>query len=246
MKKVISISMVIAILFAFTACSSKEYVDIPVTDKDGQAVTDENGEAVTERVLKADTTVSSENKDSTSAAASDKGTSAGNHANNNKNHNESTSKGSNATSSKAGNKNTTTKKDTTAKQTTTKPTTTEKAKKRDVKVTVYIPYYSEMKAEEELETELTLYYRVKGEDKWKKFETKKDITLQCNKDGSQKTEEFKLKGMKGALEFKADFKDVEGIKNNTGETEGVNGDVCIINPTTGIENIVGSTGNGWI
>lgn len=219
MKKVISISMVIAILFAFTACSSKEYVDIPVTDKDGQAVTDENGEAVTERVLKADTTASSKD--------------------------ESTSKGSNTTTAKAGNKNTTTKKTTTKKQTTTKPTTTVKAEKRDVKVTVYIPTFSDVKTEEELETELTLYYREKGEKKWKKAETKKDITLKYNKDDSQKTEEFKIKGLKGDFEFKADFKGVEGIKNNTAELAADKKE-CKITPTTGIENIVGSTGNGWI
>ena len=32
MKKVISVSLIVALLFAFTACSSKEYKDIPVTD----------------------------------------------------------------------------------------------------------------------------------------------------------------------------------------------------------------------
>lgn len=245
MKKVISISMVIAILFAFTACSSKEYVDIPVTDKDGQAVTDENGEAVTERVLKADTTASSKDESSTAAASSGKSTSAGNQENNNKNNNESTSKGSNTTTAKAGNKNTTTKKTTTKKQTTTKPTTTVKAEKRDVKVTVYIPTFSDVKTEEELETELTLYYREKGEKKWKKAETKKDITLEYNKDDSQKTEEFKIKGLKGDFEFKADFKGVEGIKNNTAELAADKKE-CKITPTTGIENIVGSTRNGWI
>lgn len=242
MKKVISISMVIAILFAFTACSSKEYIDVPVTDADGQAVTDENGEAVTERVLKADTTASSKDKSSTAAASSGKSTSANKQDNNNKTSN--ASQGNNTTK-KADNKNTTTKKETTKKQTTTKPTTTVKAEKRDVKVTVYIPTFSDVKTEEELETELTLYYREKGEKKWKKAETKKDITLEYNKDGSQKTEEFKIKGLKGDFEFKADFKGVEGIKNNTAELAADKKE-CKITPTTGIENIVGSTGNGWI
>lgn len=213
MKKVISISMVIAILFAFTACSSKEYIDVPVTDADGQAVTDENGEAVTERVLKADTTASSKDESSTAAASSGKSTSANQQDNNNKTSNASQE---NNTTKKADNKNTTTQKETT-KPTTTKPTTTVKAEKRDVKVTVYIPTFSDVKTEEELETELTLYYREKGEKKWKKAETKKDITLEYNKDGSQKTEEFKIKGLKGDFEFKADFKGVEGIKNNTAE-----------------------------
>lgn len=242
MKKVISISMVIAILFAFTACSSKEYIDVPVTDADGQAVTDENGEAVTERVLKADTTASSKDESSTAAASSGKSTSANQQDNNNKTSN--ASQGNNTTK-KADNKNTTTKKETTKKQTTTKPTTTVKAEKRDVKVTVYIPTFSDVKTEEELKTELTLYYRVKGDKKWKKAETKKDITLEYNKDGSQKKEEFKIKGLTGEFEFRADFKGVEGIKNNTAELAADKKE-CTITPTTGIENIVGSTGNGWI
>ena len=242
MKKVISISMVIAILLAFTACSSKEYIDVPVTDADGQAVTDENGEAVTERVLKADTTASSKDKSSTAAASSGKSTSANKQDNNNKTSN--TSQGNNTTK-KADNKNTTTKKETTKKQTTTKPTTTVKAEKRDVKVTVYIPTFSDVKTEEELKTELTLYYREKGDKKWKKDETKKDITLEYNKDGSQKKEEFKIKGLTGEFEFRADFKGVEGIKNNTAVLAADKNE-CTITPTTGIENIVGSTGNGWI
>lgn len=241
MKKVISISMVIAVLFAFTACSSKEYIDVPVTDADGQAVTDENGEAVTERVLKADTTASSKDESSTAAASSGKSTSA------NKQDNNKTSNASqrNNTTKKADNKNTTAKKETTKKQTTTKPTTTVKAEKRDVKVTVYIPTFSDVKTEEELKTELTLYYRVKGDKKWKKLETREDITLEYNKDGSQKKEEFKIKGIKGDLEIQADFKGVEGIKNNTAELAADKKE-CTITPTTGIENIVGSTGNGWI
>lgn len=242
MKKVISISMVIAILLAFTACSSKEYIDVPVTDADGQAVTDENGEAVTERVLKADTTASSKDKSSTAAASSGKSTSANKQDNNDKTSN--TSQGNNTTK-KADNKNTTTKKETTKKQTTTKPTTTVKAEKRDVKVTVYIPTFSDVKTEEELKTELTLYYREKGDKKWKKAETKKDITLEYNKDGSQKKEEFKIKGLTGEFEFRADFKGVEGIKNNTAVLAADKNE-CTITPTTGIENIVGSTGNGWI
>lgn len=242
MKKVISISMVIAILFAFTACSSKEYIDVPVTDKDGQAVTDENGEAVTERVLKADTTASSKDESSTAAASSGKSTSANKQDNNNKTSN--ASQGNNTTK-KADNKNTTTKKETT-KPTTTKPTTTVKAEKRDVKVTVYIPVLDgTMNTEDETKTELTLYYREKGEKKWKKAETKKDITLEYNKDGSQKKEEFKIKGLTGDFEFKADFKDIEGIKNNTAMLAADKNE-CAITPTTGIENIVGSTGNGWI
>lgn len=242
MKKVISISMVIAVLFAFTACSSKEYIDVPVTDADGQAVTDENGEAVTERVLKADTTASSKDESSTAAASSGKSTSASNQENNNKTSN--ASQGNNTTK-KAGNKNATTKKETTKKQTTTKQTTAAPAEKRDVKVTVYIPTFSDVKTEEELKTELTLYYRVKGDKKWKKLETREDITLEYNKDGSQKKEEFKIKSIKGDLEIQADFKGVEGIKNNTAVLAADKNE-CTITPTTGIENIVGSTGNGWI
>ena len=243
MKKIISISMVVAILFAFTACSSKEYIDIPVTDKDGQAVTDENGDAVTERVLKDDTTASSDEESSTTSAVSDKNTSANNQGSSSKTG--STSNGSNKTTTKADSKKTTAKKETTKKQTTTKQTTTEKAKKRDVKVTVYIPTFSDVKNEEELKTELTLYYREKGEKKWKKDETKKDITLEYNKDGSQKKEEFKIKGLTGEFEFRADFKGVEGIKNNT-VVLAADKNECTITPTTGIESIVGSTGNGWI
>ncbi len=240
MKKVISISMVIAVLLAFTACSSKEYIDVPVTDADGQAVTDENGEAVTERVLKADTTASSKDKSSTAAASSGKSTSANKQDNNNKTSN--TSQGNNTTK-KADNKNTTTKKETTKKLTTTKPTTTEKPVKRDVKVTVYIPYYSDAKTEEELKTELTLYYRVKGDKKWTKVDTK-DVQLCYNDDGTQKTEDFKIRD-KGALEIKADFKGVEGIKYNTVEIK-ASDKKCEIRPITGIETVVPSTGNGWI
>lgn len=246
MKKVISISMVIAILFAFTACSSKEYVDIPVTDKDGQAVTDENGEAVTERVLKADTTASSKDESSTAAASSGKSTSAGNQENNNKNNNESTSKGSNPTTAKAGNKNTTTKKTTTKKQTTTKPTTTEKPVKRDIKVTVYIPVLDgTMNTENETKTELTVYYRAEGKKDWKKFKSK-DVTLEyANEDKLQKTEEFTITNATGVYEIKADFKGVENIRNNTQKTT-VNGEECVIKPIIGIENIVPAPGDGWI
>ncbi|MGN0521153.1 MAG: hypothetical protein ACI4IQ_00800 [Eubacterium sp.] len=54
MKKFLIIFTAICILFAFTACSSKEYVDVvvtaPVTDKNGEAVTDAEGKAVTEIV----------------------------------------------------------------------------------------------------------------------------------------------------------------------------------------------------
>lgn len=243
MKKVISISMVIAILFAFTACSSKEYVDIPVTDKDGQAVTDENGEAVTERVFKADTTASSKDKSSTAAASSGKSTSANKQDNNNKTSN--TSQGNNTTK-KAGNKNTTTKKETTKKQTTTKPTTTEKPVKRDVKVTVYIPVLDgTINTEDETKTELTVYYREKGNKKWIKAGTRKNIELKYNDDGTQKTEEFELKGVTGIVEIRADFKGIDSIRNNTEETT-VNGKECVIRPITGIENIVPSQGDGWI
>lgn len=243
MKKVISISMVIAVLFAFTACSSKEYIDVPVTDADGQAVTDENGEAVTERVLKADTTASSKDKSSTAAASSGKSTSANKQDNNNKTSN--TSQGNNTTK-KADNKNTTTKKETTKKQTTTKPTTTVKAEKRDIKVTVYIPVLDgTMNTENETKTELTVYYRAEGKKDWKKFKSK-DVTLEyANEDKLQKTEEFTITNATGVYEIKADFKGVENIRNNTKKTT-VNGKECTITPTTGIENIVGSTGNGWI
>ncbi len=242
MKKVISISMVIAILLAFTACSSKEYIDVPVTDADGQAVTDENGEAVTERVLKADTTASSKDKSSTAAASSGKSTSANKQDSNNKTSN--TSQGNNTTK-KAGNKNTTTKKETTKKQTTTKPTTTEKPVKRDVKVTVYIPVLDgTMNTENETKTKLTVYYRVKGQKDWEKTKSK-DVTLEYAENDLQKTVDFTIKNVTGALEIRADFKDIDGIRNNTGETT-VNGEECIIKPIIGIENIVPSPGNGWI
>lgn len=54
MKKVLIVLSVICIIFAFSACSSKEFVDVvvtaPVTDKNGETVTDKSGKAVTEIV----------------------------------------------------------------------------------------------------------------------------------------------------------------------------------------------------
>lgn len=249
MKKIISISMVVAILFAFNACSSKEYIDIPVTDQDGQAVTDENGDAVTERVLKDDTTASSDEENSTKSAVSDKNTAANNQGSSSKTG--STSNGSHKTTTKADSKKTTAKKETTKKQTTTKQTTTEKAKKRDVKVIVYIPYYNgTVAAENELKSTLTVSYRIKEGDNdwtaWKEVKgSPKDVEL-SKEDGSQKKEEFKIKDVTGFVEVKAEFENVENIKNNTGITKTINATEVIITPTTGIESIVPSPGNGWI
>ena len=239
MKKVIiSISLIMVIILVFTACKSAQYVDtpatIPVTDENGEAVTDENGEVVTEVVTvavtdengkevtdengKVVTEVVTRRENTTSSkqdSSSDNKTSAGLSQDSGSNNGSGTT-----TTKQSGNKNQGT--------TTTKPTTTAKATKRDVTITVNLPYYNGNT------TDLTLYYKADGDKKDTKLETR-SVTL----DKNGKKETFKIEGVKGAVYayIELDGISVASYSNSVtvsaGEKEGS------ITPVTGIEIIDG-------
>lgn len=148
MKKIIAVLLAAVMVFALSACSSKEYTDtvvtIPVTDENGEQVTDENGNAVTEVVTEA---TSKNGKESTTAGGKT---------------NTTAENGKTTTKGNSGEK-------TTAKKTTTKP---EKTTKRKIKFTVIYPYYESKKTSVKIEYKLS-----KDDDKKYKGLVKENITL---------------------------------------------------------------------
>lgn len=225
MKKVISVSLIVALLFAFTACSSKEYKDIPVTDENGQTVTDENGDVVTERI-KADKDSEDEQESSdTSTGTTAAGGQSDSDSQNSSNNSGSSGSGSGTT---AGNSGSGTTQVNNNKETTTSNTTTAKPKKRDIDVTVVLPFYNKD------ETKLTVYYMVDGDKKYTKLETR-DVVL----DKYGKKEDFKIENVKGKVTVKVEFEGIT-ITNDTEEVA-ANEDSVKIKPVTGIEIMEG----GW-
>lgn len=241
MKKVIiSISLIMAVVLLFTACKSAKYVDtpatIPVTDESGETVTNEDGEVVTEVITVAVTDengkeVTDENgkvvteivtkRENTTSfkqdSSSDNKTSAGSSQDSGSNNGTGTT-----TTTQSGNKNQGT--------TTTKPTTTAKAKKRDVTITVNLPYYNGDT------TELTLYYRVEGDKKDTKLETR---TVKLDKNGKKET--FKIENVKGEVYAYIDLKGISVASYSNSVTVEANAKPAegTITPVTGIEIIDG-------
>lgn len=227
MKKVISVSLIVALLFAFTACSSKEYKDIPVTDENGQTVTDENGDVVTERI-KADKDSEDEQESSdTSTGTTAAGGQSDSDSQNSSNNSGSSGSGSGST---AGNSGSGTTQVNNNKETTTANTTTAKPKKRDIDVSVVLPFYNNE------ETKLTVYYMVDGDKKYTKLETR-DVELKDYKFG--KEEKFVIENVKGKVTVKVEFEGIT-ITNDTEEVA-ANEDSVKIKPVTGIEIMEG----GW-
>lgn len=224
MKKVISVSLIVALLFAFTACSSKEYKDIPVTDENGQTVTDENGDVVTERI-KADKEEDEQDSSDTSTGTTAAGGQSDSDSQNSSNNSGSSGSGSGTT---AGNSGSGTTQVNNNKETTTANTTTAKPKKRDIDVTVVLPFYNKD------ETKLTVYYMVDGDKKYTKLETR-DVVL----DKYGKKEDFKIENVKGKVTVKVEFEGIT-ITNDTEEVA-ANEDSVKIKPVTGIEIMEG----GW-
>ncbi|MCM1115346.1 MAG: hypothetical protein NC397_07615 [Clostridium sp.] len=179
MKKLLAVLMAVVIVMAFAGCSSKQYEDtevtVPVTDENGEAVTDKNGAAVTE--------VSKETEDddkSEDNAASEKQSSSSNNSNGNK----ADSSAKEKTSAKKSGTSSAAKPKTTEK----KETTTAKPVKRNVDLTVVVPYFNQAK-----DTKITVKYRTDG----KKYEelVSEDITL-----GSEQTKKYKIKKIKGDID----------------------------------------------
>lgn len=225
MKKVLSVSMIVALLFAFSACSSKEYIDIPVTDENGQVVTDENGETVSQRVEGESTSASGKTEDdsdtSTGTTAAQDSDDSGN-SSSASNRNVSNANSSGGSNSSGNSSNFGNNQNTTAKQTTTEKTTTAAPKKRDIEVTVVLPYYNNQK------TQLTVYYRVAGDKKYTELETR-DVEL----DRYGKEETFEIKNVKGVVAVTVEFEGIT-ITKNTGRVE-ASEDSIKIQPVTGIE-----------
>lgn len=225
MKKVLSVSMIVALLFAFSACSSKEYIDIPVTDENGQVVTDENGETVTQRVEGESTSASGKTEDdsdtSTGTTAAQDSDDSGN-SSSASNRNVSNANSSGGSNSSGNSSNSGNNQNTTAKQTTTEKTTTAAPKKRDIEVTVVLPYYNNQK------TQLTVYYRVAGDKKYTELETR-DVEL----DRYGKEETFEIKNVKGVVAVTVEFEGIT-ITNNEKRVE-ADKDSIKIQPVTGIE-----------
>lgn len=248
MKKIIAVLMVIAMLFAFASCSSKKYKDtvvtIPVTDENGEQVTDKDGKPVTEVVSidedgskdasdatdKADASKNEADK-STTAKQSDKTTK--------KSEKSTTSKKGEATTGKESQSSKTTEKKETTKSTTKKTTesTTKKPEKREVKVKVVLPYYND------IESELTVKYKVEGDDDYKKlkFEDQKNPLKRNDYDvvrlDGKTVKEYSLGKYKGSVKVKIELSGVS-LSSNVVVIDAYS-DNAEITPATGIEMIDG-------
>lgn len=229
MKKVISASMAIVILLSFAACSSAEYTDTPVT----VAVTDENGEEVTDKDGKAVTEIVEESSQADSQDESTASNSGGSNASDSSDSGNSSDSGS----SSGGNANTqggsntasgggSAGSDSTTKKSASDSTTTTAApKKRDIDVTVNLPYFNE------IETELTVFYKVDGDKKYTKLETEEVVLDKVKK----KT--YTIKKVKGEVTVYVELKDISATQCDAivkaDETR------VTISPVTGIEVLDG-------
>lgn len=249
--------MILSLAFAFASCADKEYEDtvvtIPVTDENGLEVTDADGYIVTEVVTEDDesqeASASSENesnsgktsssdsekKDNTSNA--DNKTTAAASDNNNGGKTSTTKKNTSETEK---NENTsTTKKNaaTTEKKETTTQTTTKKPEKRKVSVSVVLPYYNDQ------ETNLSVSYRVEGEEKYTKLEfpdpadSKNKLTYETVKLDGKTVKTYELGEFKGYVVVTIGMTGVDisanSVKIPATESTGE------IKPYTGIEVMIG-------
>lgn len=233
MKKVISVSMVIAMLFILNACSSAEYTETPVTvavtDENGEVVTDAQGNTVTEVVTDENGNTKTETKKNITVTEGKNTTAAGNDDRNDNDGN-NTNNGGNSGNNNSGSNNNqggngTNNNNTTAKDETTKPT--EKPKKRDVTITVNLPYYNE-KA-----TKLTLYYKVDDDKEYTAFEP---VELKLDGKGDNKKQEFKIEDVKGEIYAYIELEGISITRNDvTIPAIGENKEHGTITPVTGIE-----------
>lgn len=250
MKKVISVSMVIAMIFALSACSSAEYTETPVTvavtDENGEVVTDAQGNTVTEVVTDENGNAKTETKKNitvkegktTTAAKNDSqnnNNNSGNGSNNSgsgnsgNNNSDSNNNNNNGNSGNNGNNNQgnngSNNNDTPSKEDPTKPT--EKPKKRDVTITVELPFYNKK------ETKLTLYYKVGNDKKFSEFEP---VELVLDSKGNNRKQEFTIEDVKGEIYAYIEFEGIAITHNDvTIPASGENSDKGTITPVTGIE-----------
>lgn len=161
-KKIIAIIVsavvvIVAVIAVIVAVNQKDdgsqYVDtevttIPVTDESGKNVTDKNGDVVTQQVTGSASGNASGNASGGSSGNAQTGSNSGNND----------AKTTTKKKFPIFNKKPTTKKETTTKVTTTRP------KKRDINLTVEIPYYNDQA------TTIAIKYRPKGEKEYKDLE----------------------------------------------------------------------------
>jgi cytoskeletal protein RodZ len=152
MKKVLSVLMVLAILFAFAGCSSKTDEEVANTDT-SSTVEQGDSENTSATVGENESEDENENASSTSSA------------------NQTTNKSENTTAS--GNSTATTQKATTKNQTTTTTKKDETTTKRKIKLTVEYPYHNAEK------TKVTIEYKLSkdSDKKYKVLVEDEEITL---------------------------------------------------------------------
>lgn len=262
MKKILAVFMVIAITLAFASCSSKNYKDtvvtIPVTDENGEQVTDKDGKPVTE-VVEAEEENQDEKANGTDKATQEADTTKKETEKSTTEKSEKTTEKSDKTTKKS-DKTTTAKQSTAKKDQTTKAdeatkktdatekttkaqddkttektteSTTKKPEKREVKVRIILPYYNE------IDSELSIKYKVEGDDEVKqlKFDDdknplkKKDYEL-VKLDGKT-AKEYSLGKHTGSVKVKLALTGVS-LTNNIIVIDPYSDSGEII-PTTGIE-----------
>lgn len=230
-------------VFALSACASKEYKDtvvtIPVTDENGKEVTDSSGKVVTEVVTERATDGASSNAQSSSSdekttkkgestTASKEKTTKKASSNDGK---EKTSAGSNGAT--ASNEETTKKAEATTTTTTQAPT--EKPKKRMVTVKVVLPYYNDQ------ETKLSVSYKTGDDIKHLEFENpdnkKEPLTYELVKLDGKTVKAYELGEIKGDVTVRIEMTGVD-ITNKTIVIPASKA-VGTITPNTGIEMMVG-------
>lgn len=204
LKKVISVLLVVVMIFAFAACKSKSNGPeaIEVTDENGQAVTDANGNPVTESVEIED--VDNESSQSEGTASQGGSGSAGSE--------DANSGDDNAQEAK----------------TTTSAKETTEAKKRDVSVTVKLPFKNDEKSV------MTVLYRTNGDTEYTKLDPI-DVTL------SGQEETVELGNFKGPVRVIVYLSGVDVAPNSNVVTIGSAYSNAVIEPKIGIEIADG----GW-
>ncbi|MGN1328635.1 MAG: hypothetical protein ACI4V4_02940, partial [Eubacterium sp.] len=255
--KILAVLMVLSMIFALSACASKEYKDtvvtIPVTDENGEEVTDEEGKVVTEIVTENSTAEASskaENDDNsteknskettnksskTTTAASKKNdvsTSSSSSSNSESSSENAVASGKETTVANSDSKATT--------QTTTSAiteTTTEKSEKREVTVQIELPFYND------LETKLSVSYKAAEDKKYTKLEfenptdKKEKLTYETVRLDGKTVKTYELGKIKGDVTVKISMTGVD-LSNETivipaSESTGT------ISPVTGIEMMQG-------
>lgn len=253
MKKLLAILLVISIVVAFAACSSKEYKEVavtaPVTNEAGEPVTNADGTVVTEVVTDesgkhlTETVQSNTDADDTVV-----GTTKGSKNTTSKKSEATTKKSSSKKDETSGAKEPTSgKNDTTSKkETTTKETTTEKPKKRDVTVDILIPYINLDKAELKVKyaykkdngETVTQYYEFDDPDKKFGKLDYKAVTM----DGKTVVT-CVLENIKGNVTVRCELFDIDTSKNVELSDNvikiGAYEDEGTIKPYSGIENLIG-------